>query len=89
MVREMEMEMAREMEMTKYLEMAREMKMDRELERGGDGDIRVRIFKLLRTPGIDSKESIPPAYVAWRAGTITLFILGSFTNSSSGEIEIE
>jgi hypothetical protein len=25
-------------------------------------------FKLLRSPGIDSKESNPPAYVAWRAG---------------------
>ncbi len=23
------------------------------------------------------KEWIPPAYVAWRAGTITLFLLGS------------
>ncbi len=38
---------------------------------------RARIFKLLRSPGIDSKESIPPAYVAWRAGTIALFLLGS------------
>jgi hypothetical protein len=36
-----------------------------------------RIFKLLRSPGIDSKESIPPAYIAWRAGAITLFLLGS------------
>jgi hypothetical protein len=26
------------------------------------------IFKRLRSPGIDSKESIPPDYVAWRAG---------------------
>jgi hypothetical protein len=26
----------------------------------------VRIFKLLCSPGIDSKEPIPPAYVAWR-----------------------
>jgi hypothetical protein len=26
------------------------------------------IFKLLRNPGIDSKELISPAYVAWRAG---------------------
>ncbi len=34
-------------------------------------------FKLLRSPRIDSKESIPPAYVAWLAGTTTLFILGS------------
>ncbi len=35
------------------------------------------IFKLLRSPGIDSKESIPTVYVAWRAGTTTLFPLGS------------
>ena len=38
---------------------------------------RAQIFKLLRRPGIDSKESITPAYVAWRPGTITLFLLGS------------
>ncbi len=37
-----------------------------------------RIFKCLWGPGIDSKEWIPPAYVAWRAGTITLFLLGSY-----------
>ncbi len=30
-----------------------------------------------RSPGIDSKESIPPAYVAWRAGTMTLLPFGS------------
>jgi hypothetical protein len=35
---------------------------------------RLRIFKLLR---IDSKEPIPPGCVAWRAGTTTLFLLGS------------
>ncbi len=35
------------------------------------------IFILLRSPGIDSKKLIPPAYVAWRAGTTTLFLLGS------------
>ncbi len=33
-----------------------------------------RIFKRLWSPGIDSKEWTPPAYVAWRAGTITLFL---------------
>ncbi len=38
---------------------------------------RARIFKLLRRPRIDSKEPIPPAYIAWRAGTTTLFLLGS------------
>jgi hypothetical protein len=26
---------------------------------------------------IHSKESIPPAYVAWRSSTTTLFLLGS------------
>ncbi len=36
------------------------------------------IFKLLRSPEIYSKESIRPAYVAWRAGTRTLFLLGSW-----------
>ncbi len=36
-----------------------------------------RIFKRLWSLGIESKEWIPPAYVAWRAGTITLFLLGS------------
>ncbi len=28
-----------------------------------------RICKRLCSPGINSEESIPPAYVAWRAGT--------------------
>jgi hypothetical protein len=37
---------------------------------------RARILKLLRRPRLDSKESIPVAYVAWRAGTTTLFLLG-------------
>jgi hypothetical protein len=32
------------------------------------------IFKLLRSPGIDTNESIPPAY---QARTTTLFLLGS------------
>jgi hypothetical protein len=36
---------------------------------------RARICKRLRSPGIDSKKSIPPTYVAWRAGTTTLFVL--------------
>ncbi len=35
---------------------------------------RARIFKRLWSPGIDSKEWILRAYVAWRAGTITLHI---------------
>ncbi len=35
------------------------------------------IFKLLRSPGIDSKESIPPAYVAWPVVTTTLFLISS------------
>jgi hypothetical protein len=39
---------------------------------------RARIFKLLRRSGIDSKEYIPAAYVAWRAGTTTLFLIRSW-----------
>jgi hypothetical protein len=35
----------------------------------GGWDIRNRICKRLRSPGIDSDESIPPACVAWRAST--------------------
>jgi hypothetical protein len=34
-----------------------------------------RICKHLRSPGTNSKESILPAYVARRAGTITLFVV--------------
>jgi len=30
---------------------------------------RARICKRLSSPGIDSKKSIPPAYVTWRPGT--------------------
>jgi hypothetical protein len=40
-------------------------------------EYRARICQLLRSPRINSKESIPPACVAWRAGTTTLFLLGS------------
>ncbi len=36
-----------------------------------------RALKLLMIPRIDARESIPPAYVAWRAGTTTLLLLGS------------
>ncbi len=38
---------------------------------------RARICKRLRSPKIDSKESIPPAFVAWRAGTISLFVVAA------------
>ncbi len=36
---------------------------------------RAQICKRFRSPGIDSKESIPPAYVAWRAGTWNRFVV--------------
>jgi hypothetical protein len=39
--------------------------------------VRDDIFNLLRSPEIDSKESIPPDYVAGRVATTTLFLLGS------------
>ncbi len=38
---------------------------------------RAGIFKPLWSPGIDAKASTPPAYVACRAGTITLFLVGA------------
>jgi hypothetical protein len=41
------------------------------------GDHRARTFKYVWGPGIDAKEWIPPAYVVWRAGTKTLFLLGA------------
>ena len=36
---------------------------------------RARICKRVRSLGIDSKESIPPAYEAWRAGTSNRFVV--------------
>ncbi len=39
--------------------------------------LEVGILELLSCPGINSKELIPPAYVAWQAGAATLFLLGS------------
>ncbi len=36
-----------------------------------------RILKRLWSLVIDSKDWVPPTYVACRAGTITLFLLGS------------
>ncbi len=35
------------------------------------------IFKLVRSAGIDYKESTTPAYVAGRAGTTTIFLQSS------------
>jgi len=49
----------------------------RQLEFGEGKITRACIFKRLWSPGINSKECISPAYVAWRAGTITLFLLCS------------
>jgi hypothetical protein len=41
-------------------------------------------FSNIWSSGIDSKEWIPPAYVAWRASTITLFLLGSWPPQTAG-----
>ncbi len=48
--------------------------------------IRARICKRLRTLGISSKESIPPAYEAWRASTTTLFDVPARKATLAGEI---
>jgi hypothetical protein len=37
--------------------------------------VRARICKSLWSPGIDSEESTPPAYLAWRAGTTNMVIV--------------
>jgi hypothetical protein len=53
---------------------------------GGGGKaslIRARIFKLLRSPIIDSKERIPPGCVAKRASTTTLFLFGLGSDHSN------
>jgi hypothetical protein len=42
--------------------------------------IRSRIFKRLSGPGIDTKESIRKAYVAWQAGTTNRVIEPEFEN---------
>jgi hypothetical protein len=62
--------------------------------------LRARICKRLRSPGIHSEDSIPPAYVAWRSGKTNRVVaptcqagnrfLGSlkvkrFTNTGSDE----
>ncbi len=47
--------------------------------------VRVRICRRLRSLGIDSKESIPPAYVARRTGTITIFVLPLRQATYAGE----
>jgi hypothetical protein len=39
------------------------------------GEYWAGIFKPLWSSGIDAKASTPPAYVACRAGTITLFLV--------------
>ncbi len=56
------------------------------------------IFKLLWNPGIDSQESTPPAYVAWRSDTTTysysvpsphrLFSIPALTSSQSPQHKV-
>jgi hypothetical protein len=50
------------------------------MRNGGGVSHREGIFQPLRSPGIDSKESIPPICVARWSGTITLYSY-SVTNS--------
>ncbi len=55
----------------------------------GFTQVRVCICKRLRSPGIDSEESIPPAYEAWRAGTTNRVIVpaGQAENRFLGSIK--
>jgi hypothetical protein len=45
---------------------------------------RTCMCKRLRSPGIDSKESIPPAYVAWRTGTTNRVVVPTRQGIDSG-----
>ncbi len=50
--------------------------------------IRVGICKRLRSPGMDSKESIPPAYIAWRVEPVFVDLLWSLgIDSQPGGID--
>jgi hypothetical protein len=55
------------------------------------GQSRGGIFKLLWSPEIDSKESILPVYVAWRAGIREPFefVFGSIEGSVTGMLWTE
>jgi hypothetical protein len=44
-------------------------------------------FKLLRSPGIDSKEWITPAYEAWRDGMTTLFAVPARQATEAGGMD--
>jgi hypothetical protein len=48
-----------------------------------------RIFKRLWSPGINSKELIPPAYVAWWAGARARSLISVLQKSLNVEIEID
>ncbi len=45
------------------------------------------IGKRLRSPGIDSKEQIPPAYVAQRAGRINMVVVPARYTTQTGGID--
>ncbi len=45
---------------------------------------RARKCKRLRSPGIDSEESIPPIYVAWRTGTTNRVVVPTRQGIDSG-----
>jgi hypothetical protein len=49
-------------------------------------DQRAQIFKRLRSPGINSLESNLPAYVAWQAGTIILYVVPALQATRLSEL---
>ena len=48
---------------------------------------RARVCKRLRSPGIDSEESIPPAYVAWRPDTTNRVIVPGRQATKAGGVD--
>ena len=49
--------------------------------------IRARIFKLLMSQGIGSKDATPPAHAAWQASTATLFAVPAHHTTQTGGID--
>jgi hypothetical protein len=58
-----------------FLRTAQDLNVDSFSLRNAPYEDSARICKRLWSPGIDSGESIPPAYVAWRAGATNRIIV--------------
>ena len=49
--------------------------------------VRARICKRFRSPEIDYEKSIPPAFVAWQAGTTFRVVVPAWQTTQAGGID--